>query len=602
MPRTVHIALGSALLAGCLVVPTAKPAACTTSADCDTSAGEVCDDGACYGGVPTGEFAAIVVPPSDRPDLVSTDIAQETLPSDGDLSTVAIASGIRLSGRVEAYCAPPMPCSDTTIAATVTVSRPSRFSGGPGFSAVASAPAGVVRGTDSFALTVPATGPYDAPFTLTIAPVGTGAAPPSDGSTSAAQLAPPMQLTLTATADTELGTLTLGSEIAPVITGTITDATSAPLDHYRVVALGHLGSADAPLSEVSTVDYTQNGTYSITLAGCGGSGCADIAGDVTLEAAPYDDDVTAPTLYVGGVAAAAGTQGITQPAAIGAPLALPIQVQGLGGDGAIENVSGARVIVTSTATTPATDQVSAQAVLEADAQTGSDGIAHVTLLDGAAFGSSYAIEVIPPAGAQLGLYDKPLALDGTPIRLPSRVQLYGTVTDGEGAPVANISVIASPALRYQWNLDPGSQALLGAIPTASAVTDPSGAFSLWVDAELGGVLATYDLAFTVPGGVAAADWTDMGVAIPGTSNTSVSIGTLSLPATAFVHGTLVDAAGLPVDGGELRIFQVESDPLLCQAVADPPSPCVIPAQLLGNETAAPDGTVVVALPRVPATP
>ena len=137
--RAAQPYLAFALCAGCLSVPAGKQPQCTTDSDCDTSVGEVCEQGACWGGPPTGQFAAIVVPPNSRPDLISVEIPQQTLATDGDLGNVALGNAVTLSGRVEAFCQQPVMCTNMTIAATVTVSRPSRFAGGPGFTAVATA-------------------------------------------------------------------------------------------------------------------------------------------------------------------------------------------------------------------------------------------------------------------------------------------------------------------------------------------------------------------------------------------------------------------------------------------------------------------------------
>ncbi len=583
-------------------MPAGKQPQCATNADCDTSVGEVCDQGACWGGPPAGQFAAVVVPPSARPDLISTEVPSQPLASDGDLGNVSMGAAITLSGRVEPFCASTTtPCDGDSIGATVTVSRPSRFPGGPGFTAVATASDGVARGTDSFSVSVPPTMAGDQPFSITFTPTSTGAAPPNNGTVSPAELAPPLRMTLQATSDTELGTITLGNEDSPVITGTLTDAQGLPLEKYRVVALGHLGDANAPVSEVSTVDYTTTGQYTVTLAGCSDQTCEDIVGTVSLEASPYDTTVAAPTLYAPALQPVSTQQTLSQPAAMGNPISLMIPIQGLNGDGAVAAVSGAHVIVTGTFTQ---DMVGlGSAVLQADVQTGSDGLASVQLLDGTAFADNYTIEVIPPANSELGVYAKPLALDGAPIRVPTRLALSGSVVDGDGRGVGNISITATPSLRFQWSLDPGGQSLLAEIPPATAVTDASGAFTLYVDPILDTVWAYYDLDFTVPDGVQAADWTHTEIAIPrDPTQTSYSVAAEPLPATAFMHGSLVDSAGIAVGAGELRIFEIETDNSLCTQVTNPPSSCAIPAQPLGHGTSAADGTVQVALPRMPDAP
>jgi hypothetical protein len=117
------------------------------------------------------------------------------------------------------------------------------------------------------------------------------------------------------------------------------------------------------------------------------------------------------------------------------------------------------------------------------------------------------------------------------------------------------------------------------------------------------VWAYYDLEFTVPDGVQAADWTHSEIAIPrDPTQSSLTLSKEPLPATAFMHGNLVDTAGISLAAGELRIFQIEPDASLCTQVANPPNGCTIPAQLLAHGTSADDGTVQLALPRAPDMP
>ena len=582
-------------VAGCLSVPTGKQPQCTKTSDCDTAAGEVCDDGSCWGGPPSGQFAAVVVPPSTMPDLIYTDIASEALPTDGALGAVALASAVQISGRVEAYCATPATCADTTLDATVTVTRPARFAGGPSFSAVATSKGGLARGIDSFQVAVPPTAPGDLPFTITVAPDSSGDAPPDNGTTSPAELAPPAQISTTAAGDTEVGTITLGSETSPVLTGTIVDANGQPLTKYRVVALGKLGQS-ATATEVSTVDFSTDGTYAITLAD-------GVSGPVTLEALPYDTSVTAPTLYATDVADASGALQLVQPDAIGDKLAIAIPITGLSGGGAVVAIAGAHVTVSATYAAAGAD---AHAVLEADTETGSDGLAAVALLDGAAFATGYTIQVIPPASSELGIYEATIdlsAIGSAGVRLPPRLALSGQVVDANGDGVGSISVTAEPSLRFQWDLDSDGQSFLAQIPAPSTVTDSAGAFTLWVDPMIEQAWGYYDLDFSVPQGIAAASWTHSEIAIPHQAGLAqIALGNEPLPATAFMHGTVAGPGGGTVAGGELRIFQIETDTSLCSLVEVPPDPCAIPAVEIGDGTSADDGTLQLALPRDPAAP
>ena len=112
---------------------------------------------------------------------------------------------------------------------------------------------------------------------VTIVPSGRGSEPATSGPT-AAQLVPPMRMALVATAD-ETQTIQLGGADLPAIDGTLVSSTGDGLSHYRVVALGHWDEG-APLTEVSTVDYTgADGTFRIVLS-------RDLVGTVEHRRAP----------------------------------------------------------------------------------------------------------------------------------------------------------------------------------------------------------------------------------------------------------------------------------------------------------------------------
>jgi hypothetical protein len=238
--------------------------------------------------------------------------------------------------------------------------------------------------------------------------------------------------------------------------------------------------------------------------------------------------------------------------------------------------------------------------------TGDDGLAPVTLLDGTALRTTYKVRVIPPAGANVGvIYDQPLVLSSTAtaqtvdaVRLPSRVTLRGTVVDADGAALGNVAVTARPSLRFNWSLDPDAQQFLAQIPAATTVTPETGDFVVWVDPFVADVWGHYDVAYEPATGSAEPAWTEADVEIPRIQNlTSQSLGQVTLPSAAFVHGQLSDPGGGAVATGELRIFGVTTDLSLCNEVAHAPPNCVIPAELLGHGTSDDQGIVRLILPR-----
>ncbi|MGE5185706.1 MAG: hypothetical protein ACM31C_26775 [Acidobacteriota bacterium] len=580
-------------LVGCLDVPKPAQGMCKATSDC--ASGEVCQENVCWGDPPAGMFAATLGPPSDRTDLVATELPALMIPSDGWLGMLAMPSPVTLSGRVEAFCSTGQTtCDATSIGATITVTRASLFAGGPGVHAVVTAKDGIPGGTDSFSTRLPAGHAGEPPYVVTVMPDGRGDQPPSSG-TSPAMIAPPLRLTVDGLSDTHLP-LTLGSASSPTVQGSLSDGqlTPHPLAKYRVVALGRW-DATSPLSEVSTVAYVgavqpSNGTFALTIAD-------GVTGPVEIVATPYDPNVVAPTLYLPNVSPGDAQNVLTQPAALGNRVDLSIPIQGLAGDGSIQPVSGARVIVTGRLD-PA---LGTHAVLSAEATTSGDGIAHVSVLDGEALNGSYKLRVVPPASSPLAaIYDQPLELAtaGVPVRLAPRLALRGSVVDSTGAPVSNVSVTVRPSLSFVWALDDDAQQFLAEIPAATAVTPDNGGFVVWVDPFIGTVWGAYDLTLEPPATSPAPTWTRTGIQMPRAPNQmSLAIDQVMIPEAAHLHGEITDSSGTDVIGGELRIFQIQSDLTVCAQAANPPATCVPPAIPMGSGTSDSLGIVRLTLPR-----
>ncbi|MEP6865661.1 MAG: hypothetical protein ABJE66_33890 [Deltaproteobacteria bacterium] len=591
MKLCLAIALATA---ACLQVPEAAKPECTSDSDCETSLGEVCNAGTCYGGPPAGTYAATLTPPSDRPDLTSTEIPSLQLPANGDLGTFALEAPVRISGRIEAFCpSGSTTCTSTSLAATVVVSRTPLFPGGTGFSASTTSKGGLPHGTTSFSVAVPVTHAGEPPYVVTFTPAGGGLLPPPNGSPSDAELAPPGSQTIAVSANTDLGTLTLGSATSAVISGQLTDSGGHPLVKYRVVARGRL-VAGGPITDVSTVDYTTTGAYSLTIADSAVS-------PIAIVATPYDTN-TAPTLTLPGLDVHSATRTITQPPNLGNKVDVSIPIVGLLGSGAIGPVVGAHVTVTGTYAAPITGGTNA--ALFAETTTSDDGLAHLTLLDGATLSASYILNVIPPASSELGVvYGQALPLDTIAgIRLPARIELRGHVLDTTGKPVGRLSVTAKPSLRFLWSAPPDLAAFIAEIPAPTAVTDPAGDYAIYVDRSVDLFPDTlwghYDLELDAPAGVAIASWTLYDIEIPrDPSLQTLDIPDATLPDTSYLHGQLADPNHLRVSDGELRIFAISTDRTLCSQVPYPPTDCAVPAQLAGHAASGDDGTLKLALPR-----
>jgi len=584
-------ALGSALL-GCLSVPESPAVMCTRSSDCDQSAGEVCQENVCWGNPPPGPFAAVVAPPSTRRDLVARELPQIAIPPDGLLSVITFEAPMVLSGRVTTYCASPTGCAPNPTASTITVSRDSQFQGGPGFKATVD----VDDDAATFSIPVPGGTSGDTSFTVTVVLADAPQAPTGQ---ALPKLVPPARLTLSMSdsIDTKSITtnVTLGGAGLPVISGSLTSESGQGMAGYRVSALGHWVEGE-PATEVSSVSITDvNGGYAVILSD-------QLAGAVELVARPptrvTETDPVAPTVHVASIDAQKSSQhAIVVPANLGIGTKVVVAVEGTDLGGTVAPVPGATVTVSGMVAGASANGSAVSYTLSDQQIVDMQGNVTLHVLDGADFMSSYRMSVIPPPSSTLGvLFDQPLP---TPrVLLASRVELRGVITDSAGAPLANVTVTARPSLRFLWTLAATPQAFVAAVPAATTVTLESGEFTLWVDAAVENVAGDYDLVIEPPAAMRAPTYIKPDIDISGSGPLDViSLGAISLPDAAFVHGQVLGPDGEPVENAELRLYLVSTELGLCTQVAHAPTSCPIPAQLQGRNTSDAKGTVRLTLPR-----
>ncbi|MCX5743809.1 MAG: hypothetical protein NT062_15060 [Proteobacteria bacterium] len=596
-PPTLALLVGVAL-GGCLSVPAPSVPACSTNADCNSGAGEVCEEGVCWGDPPTGMFAATISPPSERDDLVPLELATIALPADGWVGELALEQPVMFTGRVEAYCA--VDCGQRlSLDATITITRPSAFHGGPGFRAVVTSEGALdSKSGVSFHVALPRTRPGDLPYTITIVPNNRNTPGPTIG---AAELVPPLRTTM-AIGDNLAGkNFLLGEGPPPIVSGKIASG-SLGLANYRVVALGRW-EANAPLAEVSTVSYTgTDGHYAIAIA-------TGLVGNVELVAKPIEivDGVAKPTLHLGNLAPTSAALNLALPPDLGTSVHADVVVTGNDGTGKIGPIVGARVTVHA----QIAGQIGSNVFITTSSEvtTNEAGIASVAMFDGAAFATEYRLRVVPPPGASVvAIFDEPIARAAhIEKQLGDRIAIGGTVVDSGGSPVGGVSVIAHPALRFAWSLDAPGQAFLAEIPTASTVTTKNGEFVVFVDPIVAGAWGSYELEFEQP----TSDPGPNGITLSRSSNwhrddiqvtrdatvTSMRLPPITLPDAAYIHGKLVDFDGFQLEGAELKLFRIEDGGVLCGEVAHAPQNCIIPADLQGRGSSDADGIVRLSLPR-----
>ncbi|MEJ7603282.1 MAG: hypothetical protein WKG01_35675 [Kofleriaceae bacterium] len=580
---------------GCLALPDGGEIECQTNADCDSAHGEVCAENVCWGNPPAGPFAAVVSPPAELgSDLVTLELANLVVPEDGWLGDIALEDAVSYSGALVPECATPLDCS-MARGATITITRPSQFQGGPGVSLSTQTD----PRTGAFELVVPRTRLTDPPFEVTVVPNGRGAEYP--GAPTAGQLVPPMRTMLAISGNAANQRLEIGGTSLLQITGSIIDSVTANgPQKYRVVALGHWDLESRPV-EVSTVHYTgSDGTYALRISD-------NVVGPVEIVARPYDTNAHLPTLHLANVSPGTTDRRLVVPSSIGVPHGVDFTVLGVDTGGQVAPVAGARVIVSGIV--PAGSPGATSATLLVEGTTGVDGMVKLFVLDGGAIQASYRVSVIPPPGAIVGVvYDKPMmtiageAADEMSIRLPDRIALRGVVQDLYGNPLEDVAVTARPALRFTWNLEAAPQTFLSTVPAATAVTPNTGEYVVWVDPFVTDVWGFYDLAFEPPGTNTKISYApnlslhDIEIPRDG-GQTTVTLPEIRLPDASHVHGRVTDAAGNAIEGAELKIYRIDTSLELCSQVRYEPKSCPIPAVLLGRGATDADGMARLTLAR-----
>ncbi len=580
----------STILAGCLSVPDGPAVECKVTSDCDTANGEVCEEGVCWGNPPVGPFAALITPPIERKNtVVSREVRLESLPADGYFGDLGLQEPVTFSGQV--VC--PNECTNASLAATIVVTRPSAFVGGPGFRQVFTSD----PDTGTFQIVVPRVQPGEADYEITVVPDGRdqpGSAPAIN------ELVPPFHTRLTLDKDQNGKTIDLGGG-SPLgtVAGTIVDFQDNPAANYRVVALGRW-EVGAPLTEVSTVDFigqTGGNAFSIRIS-------EGVVGAVEIVARAFGGSLQ-PTLHltVNPIGALSGNHKLVVPDLGTASQPVTVVVQGTHTGGEVSGVAGAHVTVTGAI---GTQTAVTEATFVAEGDTDMSGI--VTLqVPGGDFKNTYRVSAIPPANSTVGvMFNQPVVIPGTTkLKLPDRLAIVGTVLDVDGHPLKDVQVTARPSLRFAWTLAPAPQTFVTAIPAASVVTPDTGEFVLFVDPVIddgeSDVFGFYDLEFDPTATTNAPSWFQRGIEVP----RDVTLNQIALPASilpdaAHIHGRIVDPFGDLVPDAELKFFKIEDArafEAFCGQLLNAPASCPIPAQLLGRGVSDKTGTTRLTLPR-----
>ncbi|HEU5057248.1 MAG TPA: hypothetical protein VFU21_12015 [Kofleriaceae bacterium] len=589
---------------------------CDETADCDSASGEVCDDGVCWGGPPEDiTFAAVLVPPDDRIDLPVAVIPALSIAADGTIVGLSFPPAITVSGRVLLACPPieidPDPVYDCgperSVGAQITIERTSPFPGGPVLSRTVVAAGAVGPGESAFSFLLPReTG---AEYHITITPDDTaGGADIAPG-----ELAPPRQLTISAEGDQHVDWVLGDPDQLKTIRGCVENVVGdgAPFAGMHVQALGRWSQL-SPLTRASSRSFTDD------------EGCFTLRVpikmldefDILVQPAP---GAILPTLRLKGEFVRDPIEGelvehVIEPALVmptaPAPTSFRLPVEALGSAGGQEPVPGAAVRLTTVFPLPDTELRDIEVTFTAEAVTSAldaqePGVAEVELYPGSEQNRVYQVQVVPPPDSQFQSafsLEVPVGVGGSgqvlpPVTLSRRAALTGIAVTAAGDPVASAPVEAgaSSSLRLQVESEEVG-AIISQLQYPTATTDDDGAFLVWVDRELAGQAALYDVDVSpAPFSSDAPSWTFEDIEVPAEGE-SVDLGQLVLPEASYARGLVRDRRDAPVVGAEVRIYQLGAEDYCTRVLDIGEADCVPPAHLRGIWASDDSGAVKVVLP------
>ncbi|WP_428262449.1 hypothetical protein [Haliangium sp.] len=619
------VALVFLLSAGCIERPPPTPSdegMCKVDDECNVEAGEICVSGTCWGNPPSQPHAAILVPPSERSDLVLTEIALLDVPTDGQLSELRFAAPFELTGRVVLACEPD---ADTTecapgrsIAAQIHVSRPSLIPGRPAVTATATSLAGLDAGQASFSMLLPPAQP-GVSYQVTVIPSAT-----ADSERVAATplaLAPPMSMSLEPSALTGAVEWVLGDD-ADLLTvkGQVVDAVGDPVPGMRVFAIAE-GVPMELAARSSSVGLTDDaGQFLLRIP-------QDVidGGGIDLVTMP-EEAGTAPTLRIREVQIPELGDGDEIPILDKVqmpshgqiqPFTLPVIGIDSGGDQVA--IAGAEVTLTAVLET---STLNTEASFTARAYTDENGNATLALIPGSAVANRlYMARVLPPVDAEhAALYDAPIEIGAgvgvaaggvlAPVALERRVALTGTMYSADGAYATGTTVTASLSLGFRWSLAFAERSTVAPLPRPQTVVDQNGRFLLFLDPQLLGLAVSYDLE-AQPSDPLLPHWTwpeitPTPAADVAAAAHTVDLGDLTLPAPAYARGTVLSSDGTAVAGATVRLYALAEDQAACFDSDWPGesqgSDCQVPPTYRGSFRSDADGAVILALPSRPPGP
>jgi hypothetical protein len=574
-------------LTGCVARLDTAPPECEVTTDCNHGAGEICEEGRCWGDPPPGPFAIAIGVPAERfYDLAFTELSGVEIAADGWIPNLVVNNASFLEGRIEGRCDG---CREGAgIAATVTVKRASTIPGGAELIRTTTIDGDDGTYPESFAIPLPPILSADEPpYQVTIEPATTGELFP--GGPPPAAVLPPLRLVFGLGTLDGPQTIVVDASDVQVVTGTIVNSVGQGIGGMRVEARARLDlDTDKPLDRVSTIATTEpDGDFTLLVAG-------DDVGVVDVIASP-PAGVIAPTLighdrFIGG-----GDELVLQMPSYPAATQITLPVVASDGAGNPVGVASARVQLTTTIGDPS----GTEAVFTVIGMTDARGDFSAEVLAGSTTAARHYDARVYPGGesqyasrtdvdVQVGAQGGVLAT----VELARRSSLTGIVLDAQGQPVEGVRIEAEPAIDYLWTLDADAQVLWKERPVAFTQTQPDGAFTLWVDPGSEFLAARYDLVMVPPDFALVPRFTVRGVS----GGEDIELETIVAPDGADVRGQVTDLAFLEVPAAEVTIYAAADDYGACIA-PNAPEDCQPPATRLAVGQADDDGIVRLVLPR-----
>jgi hypothetical protein len=581
-------------VAGCIdaSVPPGDRIECTTSAECNTGAGEVCDQGVCWGDPPTTMYAAVLGPASEYTSVAAqTEIGSIAFDADGWFHDGAsgglpLVDAMRVSGQVKAPCPAALDNCDgyLVVPGTIKWIRPSDIPGLPDLSE-SSTMAGIMGNGSSggFEVFLPrptAATTYDVVFTPSLAPLGAGLP-------SAANFLPPFRAQVTvspADAGGLVRDFMLPTNVR-TISGRISQAGTSALGGWRVHAEAGDGTVQGAMILASNIDVTSpQGDFAVVLVD--GPPIVDLVFVPDNVAGAEENEAPKLRLRDHVVTSPLSTVALPRLERI---IAAPVNVLGIDGSGTPTDVAGAFVVARL-------DQQIGNVYLQhqATTTTANTGLGSLQVLLGTGtLPLEYELDVLPgPLSEMASVYGVDFVVaDVVPTRtvtLPRGQPIVGTVLDEDGFAVPGATVTAAVSGAALCTLSSEDLRVARGLAPVQSTTNDNGEFTMFVDPDFAGSPLTYDIAVEPAAGTWAPRWT-----FPD-QLASDDHRQLWLPQAAHVRARVLSPSSEVAPDTLVTLYELTDKPPPCPAVAF--GTALSLRQTVG--TSDEDGVVKMILPRI----